>query len=179
MYRLFIAIDLPEIVSEHCANICFGVQGAKWVPKDQMHFTIRFIGEVDHAGYHAVSGGLSDVIASRFTIAMKGVGYFPPRNKPKVLWAGLEKNEALMNLRRSIEGALQQAGIEPEERKFAAHVTLARLSPNTPVRAIADFLSANGLFSEQSIPVDEFHLYSSVLTSDGAIHRKEATYRLF
>jgi 2'-5' RNA ligase len=178
MYRLFIAIDLPDEVKDDLANICFGVQGAKWVPKDQMHLTIRFIGDVDEAGYHAISDGLSDVVASRFTMMLKGVGYFPPHNKPKVLWVGLEKNEALMELRDFVEKSLRESGVEPEERKFAAHITLARLNPFAPLRAITDFLSANGLFSSGPVNVDEFHLYSSVLKNTGAIHRREATYTL-
>ncbi len=178
MYRLFIAIDFPDTVKDDLANMCFGVPGAKWVPKDQMHLTIRFIGDVDEAGYHAVSSGLSDVNASRFEIVLKGVGYFPPRNKPRVLWAGLEKSEALMELRDFVESSLRECGIPPEERKFAAHVTLARLAPNPTLSAITGFLSANGLFSTQPVPVEEFHLYSSVLTNTGAIHRREATYGL-
>jgi 2'-5' RNA ligase len=178
MYRLFIAIDLPDEVKDHLANICFGVQGATWAAKDQMHLTIRFIGDVDEPGYHAICSCLSDVIASRFTIALKGVGFFPPRNKPKVLWAGLEKNESLMELRRLIESPLRETGIEPEERKFVAHITLARLDERTPLRAITGFLSANGLFKAEPVVVEEFHLYSSVLTNSGALHTKEATYSL-
>jgi 2'-5' RNA ligase len=178
MYRLFIAVDFPDEINDRLADICFGVLGAKWVPKDQMHLTIRFIGDVDETGYHAVSSGLSDVNASRFSIALKGVGYFPPRNRPRVLWAGIEKNEMLVELRDFVESSLRENGIAPEERKFAAHVTLARLSPNTPVGAVTNFLSANGLFSTGSVQVDEFHLYSSVLTNTGALHRREATYAL-
>ena len=179
MYRLFIAIDLPDEVKDHLANICYGVQGARWVPKDQMHLTIRFLGDVDEPGYHAVSSCLSDVIASQFTIALKGVGFFPPRNKPKLLWAGLERNESLMELRRLIEARLRETGIEPEERKFAAHITLARLDERTPLHAITGFLSANGLFRVEPVVVEEFHLYSSILTKSGAVHSKEATYTLF
>jgi RNA 2',3'-cyclic 3'-phosphodiesterase len=178
MHRLFIAIDLPEEVKDHLANICFGVQGAKWVSKDQMHLTLRFLGDVSQSGYHGVSSCLSDVIASRFTMALKGVGFFPPRNKPKILWAGIEKNESLMELRRFIEAPLREIGIEPEERKFAAHITLARLDLRTPLHAITEFLSMNGLLRVEPIVVEEFHLYSSVLTDRGAIHTKEATYTL-
>jgi RNA 2',3'-cyclic 3'-phosphodiesterase len=178
MHRLFIAIDLPSEVKDHLANICYGVQGAKWVSKDQMHLTIRFLGDVSQSEYHGVSSCLSDVIASRFTITLKGVGFFPPRNKPKVLWVGIEKNDSLTELRRLIEKSLQETGVEPEERKFAAHITLARLSERTPLHAITEFLSANGLFKVESVLVEEFHLYSSVLTDSGALHTKEATYRL-
>jgi RNA 2',3'-cyclic 3'-phosphodiesterase len=178
MYRLFIAIDFPDEVKDDLANICFGVQGAKWVPKENMHLTIRFIGDVDEAGYHALRDGLSDVNASRFSLSLKGVGHFPPRNQPRVLWAGIEKNEQLMELRDFVETSLREAGIAPEERKFAAHVTLARLGPNTPLGAVTAFLSTNGLFRARPLPVEEFHLYSSVLSESGATHSKEATFKL-
>jgi 2'-5' RNA ligase len=178
MYRLFIAIDFPDEIKDDLANICFGVQGAKWVPKEQMHLTIRFIGDVDEAQYHAVSSGLSDVNASGFDLRIKGVGHFPLRNQPRVLWAGIEKNEAFAELRDFVETSLRECGIAPEERKFAAHITLARLGPHTPLPGIMNFLSVNGLFSTGPLPVEEFHLYSSVLTDTGAIHRREATYEL-
>ena len=65
MYRLFIAIDFPDEVKDHIANICFGVPGAKWVPKDQSHLTLRFIGEVDDFYYSQIFEGLSGIMASR------------------------------------------------------------------------------------------------------------------
>jgi 2'-5' RNA ligase len=178
MYRLFVAIDLPDEVKEYIANICFGVPGAKWVPKDQSHLTLRFIGEVDDNQYSQISYALSDVNASRFDLTLKGTGHFPPRNRPTVLWVGIEKNDEMMLLKNAIEDTLKAAGIPPEDRKFAAHITVARLDNTTPVRKVADFLSMNGLFKITTVPVDEFHLYSSVLTHSGAVHRKEATYKL-
>ena len=178
MYRLFIAIDFPDEVNDHIANVCFGIPGAKWVPKDQSHLTLRFIGEVDDFYYSQIDEGLSGIVAPRFDLSIKGVGYFPPRNKPKVLWVGIEKNEAIFDLRNAIEKELKGAGIAPEERKFSAHITVARLGLQTPLNKVTGFLSANGLFKIDSIPIEEFHLYSSVLTPSGAVHRKEATYEL-
>lgn len=178
MYRLFIAIDFPDEVKDDIANICFGVPGAKWVPKDQSHLTLRFIGEVDDFYYSRIVESLSGITASRFDLSMKGVGYFPPRNNPRVLWVGIEKNEAVFQLRSAIEKELKEVGVAPEERKFSAHITVARLGPQTPLDKITGFLSANGLFKTNSVPVDAFHLYSSVLTPSGAVHRKEATYSL-
>jgi len=178
MYRLFIAVDFPAEVNEHIANICFGVPGAKWVPKDQSHLTLRFIGEVDDNQYSQIAYALSDVNASRFNLSLRGTGHFPPRNTPTVLWVGIEENEAMMTLKEAIEDSLKSTGIGPEDRKYSAHITVARLGKNTPIRKVADFLSANGLFKIPDVPVDAFHLYSSVLTPSGAVHRKEASYPL-
>jgi 2'-5' RNA ligase len=178
MYRLFIAIDLPDLVKDAIANICFGVPGAKWVPKDQSHLTVRFIGEVEDYYYSHIVEGLKSVTASRLDLSLKGVGYFPPRNKPRVLWVGMEKNEGMIDLRDAIEKELKEIGLAPEERKFSPHITLARLGLQTPLGKVTEFLSANSLFKIDSIPVDEFNLYSSILTPSGAVHRLETTYTL-
>ena len=91
MYRLFIAIDLPDLVKDAIANISFGVPGAKWCPKHQSHLTVRFIGEVEDHYYSRIVEGLEGITASRLDLSLKGVGYFPPRNKPRVLLGGYGK----------------------------------------------------------------------------------------
>ena len=108
---------------------------------------------------------------------MKGVGHFPPRGAPRIIWAGLEKSETLMFLRKKIDTALLQIGVTPEKRKFSPHITLARLK-NTPPQKVARFLSGNGLFSQEPFQVEDFKLYSSTLTPKGAIHKVERIYSL-
>jgi 2'-5' RNA ligase len=178
MRRLFIALDFPDEVRESLANMCFGVPGAKWVSKDQLHLTIRFIGDADDGLFSEISEILHDVNASRFNLTLKGVGYFPPRRKPNVLWVGMEPCEELMLLRDSVEKLLEELGLEPEERKFHPHLTLARLRQEAPLSKITGFLSANNLFKAEAVPITEFHLYSSVLMPAGAVHAKEASYNL-
>jgi 2'-5' RNA ligase len=178
MHRLFIAIDFPDEVNEALANMCFGVPGAKWVSKDQLHLTLRFIGDSNDGLFSDLSEALHDVNASRFTLTLKGVGYFPPHRKPNVLWVGIEPCEELMHLRDAIENMLEEFGIEPEGRKFSPHLTVARLRPEAPLSKITGFLSAHNLFKAEKVLVAEFHLYSSVLMPAGAVHTKEATYQL-
>ena len=178
MYRLFVAIYFPEEVQGHIADICFGVPHAKWTPKDQTHLTLRFIGEVDDARCADIAESLSDVNVSRFTITLRGTGHFPPRSRPTVLWVGIEKNESLLHSKSAIEDALATTGISPEERKFAAHITVARLGNFDPCEKVGAFLSSTGLFKVPDVPVSEFYLYSSILTPSGARHRKEASYPL-
>ncbi len=178
MSRLFIAIDLPDPIKTATANICFGVQGAKWVPVDQLHLTLRFVGEADNETYVSIRHALSEVQMSAFTIDISGVGFFPPRGKPRVLWLGIVQNESLTELKNKIEEAVVNAGIAPEERKFHPHITLARLKERTTAKDIIPFLSSNNLFSFKEVPVDSFYLYSSILKPQGAIHSREATYEL-
>lgn len=177
MTRLFVSLELPELVQQSLAMLCSDVPGARWVEPEQIHLTVRFIGEVDGLGFQDVEDALASVRAAPFDLALKGVGHFPPRGEPKTLWVGVEKSEPLLLLHDRIESALVRVGIERERRKFAPHVSLARLR-GTPVRAVGSFLARNALFRTDPIAIDEFHLVSSKLTPKHAVHRNEATYPL-
>lgn len=177
MVRLFVAIDLPKEVRRDLSFLCCGLPGARWVPEEQIHLTLRFIGEVDGAVFQDIKAGLEDVKHAPFPMRLQGLGFFPPRKSPRVLWAGIEKNDALVQLRNRAEAVLVRCGLAPETRKFAPHVTLARLT-NTPVGRLANFLAGNGLYATEPFMVDAFHLYSSFLTSKGAFHQVESSYGL-
>jgi 2'-5' RNA ligase len=90
----------------------------------------------------------------------------------------MEPCEELALLRDAIEELLEELGVEPEQRNFHPHLTLARLRPEAPLDKITGFLSANNLFKAEAIPITEFHLYSSVLMPAGAVHTKEVSYSL-
>ena len=177
MPRLFIAVDLPGTMKKNLERMFFGIPGARWVALDQLHLTVRFIGEVDGALFLDIRNTLEEVSISPFDIQLKGVGHFPPRGAPRVIWVGLEKSEPMQLLRKKIDGALLKIGLEPEGRKFSPHITLARLK-NTPLQKVADFLSGNGLFSQEPFQIDDFKLYSSTLNPKGAIHKVERMYSL-
>ena len=177
MHRLFVAIDLPEeIKAALCALRC-PISGAKWVSEAQLHLTLRFIGDADDDLLHRITTGLSDIMAAPFSLAMMGVGCFPPKRDPKVLWVGIDKNEALFNLQNAVAKALLQSGLEPEIRPFSPHITIARLK-ETSAALLAPFLQQNNRFVTPFFPVTEFILYSSTLAPQGAIHRQEALFPL-
>lgn len=177
MYRLFVAIDPPEEIRQQLSRICFGLPGAKWSDDDQLHITLRFIGEVDGAVFADAYEALAEVSAEPFEVTVKGVGFFPPRQDPKILWAGVEKNDRLKHLRNKIESALVRAGLQSEKRKFTGHITLARLK-DTPPAKVATYLREYALFRLDPFPVNEFCLYSSFLSSERALHQVEATFPL-
>jgi len=177
MIRLFTAIDLPAEARERVSGLCCGLPGAKWVDEEQIHLTLRFIGEVDGALFREINEALALVRSAPFTLELKGLGTFPPRKQPRVLWVGVEKNEALVRLRNRVETTLVGCGLAPEGRKFAPHITLARLR-DPPLVRLTNFLAGNNLFGCEPFGVEEFHLYSSVLTPKGAIHQLEASYPL-
>ncbi len=177
MYRLFVAIDLPESIKSQLEWICVGVPGAKWVDAEQLHLTLRFIGEVDGTLFEDIASVLADISAKPFELTLQGVGHFPPRGNPRILWVGLKPSTNLTQLHHRIERELVKLGLPAEGRKFSAHITLARLK-GTPISKIGQFLQNHSLFQSDSFCVDEFHLYSSTLSPKGANHCKEVSYPL-
>ena len=112
-----------------------------------------------------------------FSLRLSTVGYFPPRRDPRILWAGLSESEELLRLQARIERTLVSLGLEGEERKFHAHITVARLDA-TPPSKVAAWILQHSLFQTEPFEVSSFHLYSSVLKREGALHEKMASYPL-
>lgn len=177
MNRLFVGIELPDALKERLAGICIGVPGAKWVKPENLHLTLRFIGEVDEGRFGDIDAALSAVRAPEFELTLSGIGHFASGKAPRVLWVGVERNEPVVYLQGRVEAACARAGLESERRKFSPHITLARLN-NPPASRLGAFLSGNSLFKSAPFSVEEFTLFSSFLARGGAIHRAEADYRL-
>jgi 2'-5' RNA ligase len=177
MSRLFVAIDLPDEVKKRIAAISGNLPGARWVPGEQLHLTLRFIGDVDVATFKAVKTALTQVSTQPFSLQLRGVGHFPPGKQPRVLWVGMEESRPLLELQERVEAALITAGIAPDERRFSPHITIARLK-ETPVPLVVAFEELHCAFLAGPFHGDTFHLYASTLTRDGAIHTREASYRV-
>jgi 2'-5' RNA ligase len=176
--RLFVALDLPASVKQSLEPLAKGLGDVRWLSPDQQHLTLRFIGDVDNGALHDVAEALATVPAQPFQLTLKGLGHFPPRGEPRVLWVGVERNEELAALKRRIDRALREADVAPETRKFAPHVSIARMrSPLSPTR-LGTYLMRHSLYRSEPFPVSSFHLYSSWLRSDGAEHQLEASYEL-
>lgn len=176
MMRLFVALALPDAVTDGLLALEGGIPGARWSTREQLHLTLRFIGEVDGRDALAIDDALASIRAPRFALELKGVGEFGGRN-PRALWAGVRDDERLMHLQRKIESAVQRVGISPEKRKFSPHVSLARLK-GSPRERIITFLAAHALYASGPFDVNAFILYSSTLTPNGSLYRPERSYRL-
>ena len=174
--RLFVAIALPDEVAASLALIQSGVPGARWQTREQLHMTLRFIGEAGGREQAAIDDALSTIKAAPFKVELKGTGEFGGKN-PHTLWAGVRSNEALVHLQRKIETALQRVGLSPDPRKFTPHVTVARLR-GTQRGRIMDFLHDHALYASPIFEAGAFILYSSLMTSDGSIYRAERAYPL-
>jgi 2'-5' RNA ligase len=176
MIRLFVALPLPEDVTDSLLALDQGVPGARWSTREQLHLTLRFIGEVDGRDASAIDETLAAISAPPFTLQLKGVGAFGGKN-PRALWAGVAANEALIHLQRKIESTIQRLGFHAEERKYTPHVTLARLRA-TPASRVMDYLADHNLYASGAFDVREFALFSSRLTSNGSIYVVEREYML-
>ena len=117
--RLFLAIDLPDEILENLSRLGCEIQGAHWLPQNQLHLTLRFIGQVDEGKCQDICEGLSEVSYQKFSIRLQGVGCFPLRGEPKVVWAGIAPNPELLSLREKIDSALFRIiGLEPEQKMY-------------------------------------------------------------
>jgi 2'-5' RNA ligase len=175
--RLFVAIRFPEAVAEALEDIAFGVSGASWNPSEQYHLTLRFVGDPSPLSTRDVARALGEVRAEAFDLDLRGSGHFPLRGDPETLWIGVAENPALVSLQRRVEAALRRAGIPAEGRNFHPHVTLANVKGCDPGE-VGEFQVENGLFRLEGIRVEEFHLCSSILRAEGAVHEVEASYEL-
>jgi len=173
--RLFTAIELPDELRERLARLAFGIPRARWVPEEQIHLTLRFIGEVDGVLYEDVVESLAEVENEPFSLRLQGVGCFPPRRDPRVLWVGVAEPDPVARLKRRIDRALAAAGIGPEGRKFSAHVTLARVG-RSPLGRVMRFLIEHSDLSLPPFAVTGFTLFSSRLSAKGAQHQVEKDY---
>jgi RNA 2',3'-cyclic 3'-phosphodiesterase len=176
MLRLFVGIEFPPELRLRLSLLQSGVAGAKWVDPGNFHLTLRFIGEVDEGTAADVDEALLRLKARRFSLQLVGAGVFGG-DKPRQLWVGVEREPALATLQGKIEQALIRAGLPPEPRKFAPHVTLARL--RMPKRDdIQHFLTAHAQFRADPLRVDRFSLIASYPTKAGSVYEDQADYEL-
>lgn len=177
MLRLFVGIGFPPELKLRLSLLCAGLPGARWVDPGNFHLTLRFIGETGEDVAADIDAALARVRARRFAVQLSGIGLFASSERARTLWVGVERHPDLTALRDKIEQALIRAGLPPESRKFAPHVTLARLN-NPPQGALRDFLAAHALFRADPLPVAGFSLIASFPTKAGAVYEDQAEYPL-
>jgi 2'-5' RNA ligase len=174
--RLFVALGIPGNVAQSIMLVQGGVPGAHWQAREQLHLTLRFIGEVDGRDAAMLEDALAGIVAPAFTLQLHGVGQFG-NNQPHALWAGTRRNEALEHLQRKVDAAIRRVGQAQDAHKFIPHVTLARMR-NPETGKVMEWLAHNALYTSAEFQVGAFRLYSSRLTSDGSIYRVEQDYPL-
>ena len=173
MLRLFVGIALPPELKLVLSRLAGGLPGARWVDPGNYHVTLRFIGEIDEGLASDLDAHLAGIRARRFTVTLTGIGSFNARN----LFVGVERNADLAHLQETVESAVARSGIEPENRRFAPHVTLARLK-GKPDAKLGQYLAEHALFRAAPFDVAQFQLVASYLTKSGSIYEDQAEYAL-
>jgi 2'-5' RNA ligase len=176
MHRLFVAIRPPEPIRDLLIDAMDESPDFRWQHDEQLHLTLRFIGEVDRPLADDIAAALTRIRAERFSLRIAGTGRFEQRNSGS-LWAGVEPKAPVAALASKIERACIDLGLEPERRAFHPHITLARWKGRR-TREIADFLQRTRGLASEPFDVSEFILFESRLSRHGAHYEEAASYPL-
>lgn len=166
MLRLFVAADLPDAIRASLGTLRTEIPGVRWLPHDQYHLTLRFLGDTPEPKRMDVEQALSLLTGEPAELALEQLAVFPALRRPRVLVVRMSESGSLAAVQREIERSMVGLGYEPETRAFTAHVTIARMKEPDPRRL--------GAFLDQVEPpvgvfrIDAFHLYESRLGRTGA-----------
>jgi 2'-5' RNA ligase len=187
--RLFVAVDLPEEIKHQVNTVLHDLatmarkQQAeiKWVKLEQLHFTLKFLGECADEQLPSLTQALEAAVQgiTPYPIEIGGLGTFPEQGFLRILWLGLREGDAAMhNLAVRVEAACTPLGFAPEERPFSAHLTLGRVKSCKHPDRIRAFLETSSEQTLGQVTVDAITLMRSVLSSSGPTYTVLKTFPL-
>jgi 2'-5' RNA ligase len=176
MPRLFTGLEVPEHIRSELALLRGGLFGARWIDAENYHVTLRFIGDVDEDVARDADDELSRIRRKPFSVTLDQLAVFGG-DRPRALIVKAHAEPALLDLQAEHERVLRRVGLPPEPRKYAPHVTLARLRQVSSVAA-ADYLASHGLFAPLTFHVDRFVLFSARASTGGGPYIPEVEYPL-
>jgi len=184
--RCFIAIEAPSDIREALGRVQGKLRPAgadvKWADPDGIHLTVKFLGDVEDTDVPKVCDVMSAcALAARpLDLEVAGLGTFPPRGAPRVVWAGVRGDvEPLAKLVMGLEQAVADAvGIAPERRPYHAHLTLGRVRSTRGAARLVEAIASAGAVELGSFAADELVLFMSELTREGAVYTPMARAKL-
>jgi len=183
--RTFIAIDLDKGIKENLFALIDKLreksQNIRWVKREAMHLTLKFIGEIKEGRIPEIENILENVVKDfqPFALKIKGTGYFPLSQKsPRVLWTGVEADETLHSLQHKLENDLEKIGFPREKREFHPHLTLGRVKAPTSIQEAVRELERHkeSIFGEMT--VNKITLFQSILKPSGAEYKALSQHQL-
>ena len=174
MIRLFTALEIPDAAAEKLTRLQQGLEGARWIERNDLHITLRFIGDVAENVAADIDAALALIPVTPFEVELEGVGEFGGA-RPNALWAGVKMSEPLRVLQGRHESAMRRVGLKPETRKFHPHVTVARLGRAAP-EDVGRYIAANNLFAAPRFTAEHFTLFSAKTGSGGGPYVAERRY---
>ena len=185
MIRAFIAVDVPPEVRNHLYSVSAALGSldldARLAPVPSIHLTLRFLGNVEKSRISAVGDAIRRCARQvpPFPLAVRNLGAFPNRKRPRIVWAGVSGDGTLERLHQLLEMELQPLGFDRERKRFKPHLTLLRLKSPRNLKRLSAFLDQEtDRTSPVSFCVRQVHLYESRLHGRGARHLKLVTAEL-
>ena len=176
MHRLFVGIRPPEAIRDLLIDAMDDSADFRWQEDEQLHLTLRFVGEVERPTADDLADALARIHAQPFELRIAGVDRFEQRNSG-ALWASVEPKPPVAALAAKVERLCQSVGLKPERRAYHPHITLARWKGRR-TREVKDYLERTGGLSSEPFTVDRFVLFESRLSRQGAHYEEVATYDL-
>ncbi len=177
-HRLFVALLPSEPARAALASLAGGPARARWTPPEQLHLTLRFIGDVSDTELQRVREALAAVQVGPFPLGVEGVGRFPPRGRPGVVWAGVgTAHPFLLRLRQQVDDRLLASGVPFALTPFAPHFTIGRVRESSPA-AVEQWLKRHRDFAGPIWRAEAFHLMAGTPGPAGAVHRVVETFPL-
>lgn len=185
MIRAFLSIDLPEDVRQELADLQadFKKEGAdvKWVESDNLHLTLKFLGDTEETQIEALKQSLTEAVRGTlpFTIQLEGIGAFPRTTSPRVVWVGANQGKAeLEELAKKVETVCEKLEFPVEERPFSAHLTIGRVRSRDGLARLIKKLQGVEFRASHPAPVDRVILYQSTLSPRGPTYTPLAEFPL-
>ena len=180
--RLFVALEIPPEVRENLATLLASLRAItkepRWVRAENLHVTLKFLGEVADDRLDAVRSALGEIHSDNaVTLEFRGLGFFPNNKHPRVFWAGMEASSNLKMLAENIEAAMEKLGVPREKREFSPHLTLARFERPRLLEALCKPIAENRERTFGSLRTNEFYLIQSKLKLSGAEYTTLATFQ--
>jgi 2'-5' RNA ligase len=184
--RLFVALEIPSAVRENldalinelrAADASSSKNKARWVRTENLHVTLKFIGNVDAGKLDAIRAALAEVCSGgAVELHFRGLGFFPNEKRPRVLWAGIEASPNLVTLAADIDARLEKLGIPHETREFSPHLTLARFDPPGISEKLCAAALENAAREFGAVRTGEFHLFESKTRPTGAEYTRLSSF---
>ncbi len=175
--RTFIAVALPEPLRARIVDlqdrIAGSVEHVKWVEAENIHLTLKFLGEVDEGDLYEVCKVAQRAVAgqSRFTMTVAGCGAFPNAARPRVVWCGVRDGAPeLIAIHADLEQALRPLGCPREDRPFTPHITIGRFRRTAANPGLEQAIERLRSWEGGSVDVAEILVMASQLTSDGPVY---------
>ena len=183
LLRAFIAVEIPSEIHKAIESKTAPLRAAldaslvRWVPTDNVHLTLKFLGDVSPANVEMLSQMLSVEVGQHATFALKfgGLGSFPNPRRPRVIWIGIQAPAGLEALQHGIEAAAATLGYPSEERSFSPHLTIGRVKQNVSsagVQKIRSALEQTKVGALGTAQVSAVHLFKSDLKPSGAAYTR-------